>query len=156
MTGRSRTRRRRASAAPSARWRSTSSSARKLAAAGRPVILARHDLSTADIEGLRLADGVVTAAGARTSHAAVVARALGKVCLVGCRDLRIAEDAASCRFGSTVVAAGEFISLDGCAGTIYRGRLPVTKDAPLPELVTIEEWRSRGSTPVDEALLTRG
>ncbi|MGZ8995318.1 MAG: pyruvate, phosphate dikinase [Rhodospirillales bacterium] len=124
--------------------------ARKLVAAGRPVILARHDLSTADIEGLRLADGVVTAAGARTSHAAVVARALGKACLVGCRDLRIAKDAACCRFGSVVVSAGEFISLDASTGTIYRGRMPVTKEATLPELATIEEWRSRarGSTSV--------
>jgi pyruvate,orthophosphate dikinase len=125
-------------------------SAHKLAAAGRPVILARHDLSTADIEGLRLAEGVVTAAGARTSHAAVVARALGKVCLVGCRDLSIAEDAACCSFGGAVVTAGEFISLDGAAGTIYRGRLPITKEAPLPELATVQEWRSRsrGPTPV--------
>jgi pyruvate,orthophosphate dikinase len=126
-------------------------SARRLAAEGQPVILARHDLSTADIEGLRLAEGVVTAAGARTSHAAVVARAMGKVCLVGCRKLVVAEDGASCRFGDVVVGAGEFVSLDGDSGAIHRGRLPIIRGEPAPELAKLEEWRSRAAASTRSA-----
>ena len=115
----------------------------RLVAAGTPAILVRHELGTADIDALRLADGIVAAAGARTSHAAVVARGFGKVCLVGCGGLSIAPDARSCRFGDAAVSAGEFLSVDGEEGVVYRGRLAIAADEPPPELALLEEWRAR-------------
>ena len=80
-----RRRRRRASASRSAPSRSTRRRCKRLAATGAPAILVRRDTATTDIEGMALAAGILTASGGRTSHAAVVARQLGKVCLVGCR-----------------------------------------------------------------------
>ena len=65
--------------------------AKALAAAKEPVILVRHDTSTDDVAGFAASAGILTAIGGRTAHAAVVARQLGKVCLVGCRDLKIDE-----------------------------------------------------------------
>ena len=105
-----------------------------------PAILVRHDIATADVAAIALAEGIVTAAGARTSHAAVVARQLGKACLVGCDSLSF-PTGDGCRFGNVVVAGGEELSIDGVSGTIYRGRLPVESGRPETELAKIEEWR---------------
>jgi pyruvate, orthophosphate dikinase len=72
----------------------SSESARRLAASGDPVILMRPDTSTADVEGFALASGIVTSVGARTSHAALVARQMGKPCIVGCRAMVIDAETA--------------------------------------------------------------
>ena len=115
--------------------------AAELAAAGRHVILARPDVHTDDIEGIAAADGILTARGGRTSHAAVVARQLGKVCVVGCEALRIAADGADCQIGQQHVTAGEEITLDGESGRIYAGRLGVVTERPERELAVLESWR---------------
>jgi pyruvate, orthophosphate dikinase len=73
--------------------------AKETAARGEPAILVRRDTSTEDIEGFAIASRILTAIGGRTSHSAVVARQLGKVCLVGCRSLVIAEDQLSASLG---------------------------------------------------------
>ena len=106
-----------------------------------PAILVRHDIATADVAAIARAEGIVTAAGARTSHAAVVARQLGKACLVGCDSLSFPTGDGVCRFGNVVVAGGEELSIDGGSGAIYRGRLPVESGRPETELAKIEEWR---------------
>ena len=95
-----------------------------------PVILVRQDTTTADVEGIAQAAGILTATGARTSHAAVVARQLGKVCLVGCADLSIDLEKRRCRISGQEFREGEFLSLDGNDGAIYAGRLPIIAERP--------------------------
>jgi pyruvate,orthophosphate dikinase len=106
-----------------------------------PAILVRHEIATADVAAIARAEGIVTAAGARTSHAAVVARQLGKACLVGCDSLSFPAGDGVCRFGNVVVAGGEELSIDGSSGAIYRGRLPVESGRPEAELEKIKRWR---------------
>jgi len=115
--------------------------AAELSAVGRHVVLARADIHTGDIEGIAAADGILTARGGRTSHAAVVARQLGKVCVVGCEALRIAPDGSSCQLGETRLAEGDEITLDGASGEIYAGRLAVTTERPERELALLADWR---------------
>jgi pyruvate,orthophosphate dikinase len=111
------------------------------AAEGRRVILVRADISTADIEGLAAAAGVLTTAGGRTSHAAVVARQLGKVCLVGCTALRVEPAERRCRLGAEKLQEGEILTLDGDNGRIYRGELPIIRERPVAELAEVAAWR---------------
>jgi len=116
--------------------------AERFAGQGTPPILLRPATLTADIEGLAQAAGILTAAGSRTSHAAVVARQLGKVCLVGCAGLEIDVGARTCRLGGCTLAEGETLSLDGNSGAVYRGALPVITRRPDRELATIARWRA--------------
>ncbi|SOE87856.1 pyruvate phosphate dikinase [Burkholderia sp. YR290] len=90
-------------------------------AAGAPVILVRRDAETDDIVALEAAAGLLTQRGARTSHAAVVARQLGKVCLVGCAALRIDDAARTLCIGDRVISEGDQLTLDGNDGAIYAG-----------------------------------
>ncbi len=112
----------------------------RLAAMGEPPILVRAETSTADIEGMEAAAGILTAAGGRTSHAAVVARQLGKVCLVGCPELEIDLARRLCRIGGTALAEGEALALDGNSGAVYPGRLPVVSERPEAALAAIAGW----------------
>jgi pyruvate, orthophosphate dikinase len=89
--------------------------------AGAAVILVRRDAETRDIAALELAAGVLTQRGARTAHAAVVARQLGKVCLVGCTALEIDEASRSVTLGGTRLQEGELLTLDGNEGQVYIG-----------------------------------
>jgi pyruvate, orthophosphate dikinase len=114
----------------------------ELAARGQPVILVRPQIETADIEGIAAAEGVLTAAGGRTSHAAVVARQLGKVCLVGCAELAIDADGHGCRIAGHHLVEGELITLDGDGGRVYRGSLSLVREHPERELAEIRSWRA--------------
>ncbi len=116
-------------------------SAKRIAADGTPVILVRPDTATADIEGMAAAAGILTAAGGRTSHAAVVARQLGKVCLVGCQDLTIDFDRRVCRIGGRCLAEGDPLSLDANEGAIYAGRLETVMERPEREIAAIRSWQ---------------
>lgn len=98
--------------------------------AGARVILVRHDAETRDIAALDLADGLLTCRGARTSHAAVVARQLGKVCLVGCEALLIDEVGRAVHFGGRVLPEGAVLTLDGNEGAIYAGTTAVVETVP--------------------------
>lgn len=99
-------------------------------AAGVAVLLVRQDAETRDIVALDIASGLLTARGARTSHAAVVARQLGKVCLVGCETLHIDTERHSVKFGTVELAEGEVLTLDGHTGAIYRGAARTVSEAP--------------------------
>jgi pyruvate,orthophosphate dikinase len=112
-----------------------------LAERGEPVILVRHDTATEDIAGFAIAAGILTAVGSRTAHAAVVARQLGKVCLVGCRDLEIDMRDRSGKIGSSRIAEGDWLSLDGDTGEVTLGRREIVSDTPRAELAEIESWR---------------
>ena len=98
--------------------------------AGVPVVLVRRDAETSDIAALESARGLLTQRGARTSHAAVVARQLGKVCLVGCAQLQIDETARSISVGSTTLHEGELLTLDGNDGVFYAGAARVETQYP--------------------------
>ena len=118
-----------------------SEAARRLAEAGKPVVLVRREMDTADIQGMIHATGVLTAAGSRTSHAAVVARQLGKVCLVACSNLSIDLSQRCCRIGWKTMQEGDFVSLDGNDGGIYAGQLEVVSERPERELAKIRNWQ---------------
>jgi len=115
-----------------------------MTAAGRTAILIRADISTDDIAGLAAAAGILTAQGGRTSHAAVVARQLNKVCVVGCRELQIGLDGRSCQIGGQSIAEGDLVSLDGHSGRIYTGKVEVIRTAPSCYLSEVERWRASG------------
>jgi pyruvate,orthophosphate dikinase len=89
--------------------------------AGAAIVLVRRDAETSDIAALESAVGLLTQRGARTSHAAVVARQLGKVCLIGCADLNIDDDARTVTIGTATFHEGDVLTLDGNAGLIYAG-----------------------------------
>ena len=115
--------------------------AERLAAAGDPVLLLRHETATADIAGIAISAGILTAVGGRTSHAAVVARQLGKVCLVGCRELVLDLQARRCRIGGHELGEGDWLCLDGNAGHIHAGRPEVVGVRPDELLQEVEKWR---------------
>ncbi|MDO9312930.1 MAG: PEP/pyruvate-binding domain-containing protein [Burkholderiaceae bacterium] len=102
-------------------------------AVGASVILVRRDAETGDIAALELAAGLLTQRGARTSHAAVVARQLGKVCLVGCAEMQLDEVGRSLQIGDTTLREGDLLTLDGNDGAVYAGAVH-TAIQPLVEL----------------------
>ncbi|HVO03849.1 MAG TPA: PEP/pyruvate-binding domain-containing protein [Candidatus Cybelea sp.] len=117
--------------------------ARALAGSGDPVILVRHDTSTEDVAGFAASAGILTAVGGRTAHAAVVARQMGRVCLVGCRQLRILEDGQHAELGGHPVMEGDWISLDGATGEIALGQRKIVAELPEAELAEIDSWRGQ-------------
>lgn len=108
-------------------------------AQGVPVVLVRRDAETADIAALHLACGLLTQRGARTSHAAVVARQLGKVCLVGCEDLQFVPERREISIGGRTLAEGDTITLDGNGGAVHAGRLEVVERFPEDLLARLAE-----------------
>jgi pyruvate,orthophosphate dikinase len=122
-------------------------SARSLAAKGGPVILVRREMSTDDVAGIALAGGVLTAAGGRTAHAAVVARQLGKVCVVGCAGLRIESAPRRIRLGERTLLEGDWVSLDGESGEIWAGKVAVESRPPTALLEAVRGWETRKLTP---------
>jgi pyruvate,orthophosphate dikinase len=122
------------------------SSAERLAACGDPVILVRPDTSTSDVAGFAAAAGIVTAVGSRTAHAALVARQMGKPCIVGCGDLTVDMASRQARIGASAIKEGEWISVDGEGGSVHLGRLEVIVERPDAELAEVERWRA-GANP---------
>src|SRR5216683_7866763 len=99
--------------------------------AGRKVILVRVETSPEDIQGMQVAEGILTARGGMTSHAAVVARGMGKSCVAGVSALEIDYGAGTLSANGAVVRRGEYITLDGSAGEVIEGRVP-TVDPEMP------------------------
>ncbi len=98
---------------------------------GRKVILVRVETSPEDIHGMQVAEGILTARGGMTSHAAVVARGMGKCCVAGCSALEIDYHAGTMTAGGVTIRRGEYITLDGSAGEVIEGRVP-TVDPEIP------------------------
>ncbi|HTS86542.1 MAG TPA: PEP/pyruvate-binding domain-containing protein [Usitatibacter sp.] len=115
-------------------------SCERLARTGHAAILVRSETSTDDIGAIALASGVLTARGGRTSHAAVVARQLGKVCLVGCRALSLDEHAHTIRFGDRVLHEGDTICLDAERGLVYEGAPEVRVERPTKLIEQVRSW----------------
>ena len=114
----------------------------RFAAKGQAAILVRNDTSTEDIAGIAAAAGVLTARGGRTSHAAVVARQMGKVCLVSCASLRIDEKARAITLGTRTLREGETICLDAERGRVLEGEPEVVVERPEGLLSEVAKWRA--------------
>jgi pyruvate,orthophosphate dikinase len=122
-----------------------SASAARQAALGDPVILVRPDTSTADLPGLAVAAGIVTAQGGRTAHAALVARQMGKPCVVACKALAIDTQTPAARYPGGTIGEGDWISIDGDNGAAYLGRADIIRERPAAELAELERWRSENA-----------
>lgn len=120
-----------------------SGSAQRLAANGDPVVLVRPDTSTADVAGFAVSAGIVTAVGGRTAHAALVARQMGKPCIVGCAALTVDVEGHSAQLANAAIKEGDWLSIDGEEGTIYRGQCNVAVERPEAELAEIKRWRMK-------------
>ncbi len=107
---------------------------------GESVLLVRPETTADDIHGLLCASGVLTARGGMTSHAAVVARGLGKPCVAGCAALDIDIDARTARIGETVIREGDPLTIDGATGRVILGLAPLVEPEPDANLATILDW----------------
>jgi len=116
-------------------------SAVRSAATGDAVILLRPDTTTADVGGFAAAAGIVTAVGGRTAHAALVARQMGKPCIVGCTELSVDAASHSARLANATIKEGDWLSIDGEAGVIYLGQGKIIAERPEAELAIVESWR---------------
>jgi pyruvate,orthophosphate dikinase len=124
------------------------------------VILVRFDTTPDDIHGLAAAEGILTAHGGMASHAALVARGMGKPCVAGCSALRIDLAAGLCTIGEMEVREGDLITVDGSTGSVIVGAAPLVDPGTNPDLETILSWadavralgvRANADTPDDAA-----
>ena len=138
----------------------TADDAEKQARAGEKVILVRRETSPEDIHGMHAAEGILTSTGGMTSHAAVVARGMGKPCVAGAGDVRIDAKTATLSVRGTVVKAGETITLDGSTGEIILGIVPTVQPELSGDFAELMVWadevrtlgiRTNAETPVDAA-----
>src|SRR5208282_3825749 len=132
--------------------------AEQMAHDGARVILVRRETSPEDVGGMAVAQGILTATGGKTSHAAVVARGWGKCCVVGCEALDIDYAQKQFRAGGRVVRQGDWITLDGSEGAVYQGQLKLTDPQLPPAYETLLSWcdkirtlgvRANADTPQD-------
>ena len=130
---------------------------------GKKVILVRLETSPEDIAGMNAAAGVLTARGGMTSHAAVVARGMGKCCVSGCESISVSEADKKMHVGDLVVLEGDLITLDGSTGEVFLGEVPTTDPELSGYFGTIMEWsdkykklgvRTNADTPKDARLET--
>ncbi len=118
-----------------------SETAKSESSKGEPVILIREETATSDIAGMAVCDGMLTRLGGRTSHAAVVARQLDKVCVVGCGQLSIDYKKRTCSMAGKSFPEGDWISVDGNSGMVYAGRHAVVEERPTSLLEEVAGWR---------------
>ncbi|MBT3304073.1 pyruvate, phosphate dikinase [Candidatus Woesearchaeota archaeon] len=125
---------------------------------GKTVILVRTETSPEDIEGMNAAVGILTSRGGMTSHAAVVARGMGKCCVAGCGDAKINEKEKSLVIGDNSFTEGDFITLDGATGEVFEGKIPVVEPTLSGDFGRLMEWadefrtmkiRTNADTPHD-------
>ncbi len=114
--------------------------AEKEANRGRDVILIRNETSPEDIHGMHSSVGILTTKGGMTSHAAVVARGMGKPCVVGAEDLTIDIENKTIGNGKNLLSEGDIISIDGSLGEVYIGQLKTEPPKPSDEFNTLMEW----------------
>jgi len=109
-------------------------------AEGKKVILVRLETSPDDIHGMDAAEGILTARGGMTSHAAVVARGMGKTCVAGCESIKVNEHGKNFSVGSVSIKEGDWISLNGSTGEVIHGKVP-TQEAELSgDFATLMSW----------------
>jgi len=118
----------------------TADDAVKLAQAGEKVILVRQETSPDDIHGMAVAQGILTARGGMTSHAAVVARGMGKCCVAGCEEIKVNEQRKVFTVGGTVVRERDIISLNGSTGEVILGEVPTIDPELSGEFGEFMKW----------------
>jgi len=96
---------------------------------GKQVVLVREETSPEDVEGMRAASAILTARGGMTSHAALVARGWGKCCVVGAADIEVDPGSQKLRAGGAVIGGGDWLSLNGTTGTVYKGQVDTVTGA---------------------------
>ncbi len=114
--------------------------AQKLGKTGEDVILLREETKPEDIHGFFAAQGILTSRGGKTSHAAVVARGMGKACIAGAEDILIDVKTRSAIVGDVHIREGDIITIDGSSGCIYLGPIPTTPPEFSEELQTLLSW----------------
>ena len=136
----------------------TAHEAEEWAARGERVILVRRETSPEDVGGMYVAQGILTATGGKTSHAAVVARGWGKCCVVGAEALDIDAVAKHIRVNGRVIGEGEWLTLDGNEGAVYTGETRLARPSPPESYATLMKWadqirrlkvRTNADTPHD-------
>ncbi|MEW5947495.1 MAG: pyruvate, phosphate dikinase [bacterium] len=127
---------------------------------GEDAILVRNETTTEDVRGLALAQGVLTARGGKTSHAAVVVRGMGKPCITGCEALNVNTNNRTVVIGELVVREDDLITIDGSTGRVFLGAIPLRKAVVSPEFRELLSWadeirtlrvRANVDTPEDAA-----
>ncbi len=113
---------------------------------GERVILVRLETSPEDIEGMHAAQGILTARGGMTSHAAVVARGMGTACVSGCGEIRINEEAKVFELGGKRIVEGDYISLDGSTGKIYYGDIKTVEASVSGNFARLMAWADKYRT----------
>jgi pyruvate,orthophosphate dikinase len=108
--------------------------------AGEAVILLREETKPEDIHGFFAAEGILTSRGGKTSHAAVVARGMGKACVAGAEDIRVDVRARRAQVGDVLIHEGDIITIDGGTGLIYLGEIPTVAPTVSDELQTLLAW----------------
>jgi pyruvate,orthophosphate dikinase len=136
----------------------TAAEAKERAAAGEAVLLVRRETNPDDVEGMIAAQGVLTALGGMTSHAAVVARGMGKSAVTGCNALKIDRANGEVSIGGETFEAGDVLTIDGATGRVIRGEAPLVAPEPSEDFETVLRWadevrvlgvRANADTPED-------
>ena len=136
----------------------SSEDAELLKSQGHKVILVRVETSPEDIHGMHAAEGILTTRGGMTSHAAVVARGMGKPCVAGAGTLRVDYRAQTMTAGDTTLKKGDMLTIDGSTGQILAGEVPMREPALAGEFGTLMKWadaarklkvRANADTPAD-------
>lgn len=129
-------------------------------ARGEMSILVRQETSPEDIEGMISAEGILTSRGGMTSHAAVVARGMGKCCVAGCSEIRVSEEKKEMRTKDFTLKEGDYVSLDGSTGKVYKGMINKVKPELSGSFSEFMQWvdevktmgvRTNADTPKDAA-----
>jgi pyruvate,orthophosphate dikinase len=138
----------------------TADAAVAAAARGEAVILVREETNPEDVEGMRAAEGILTARGGMTSHAALVARGWGKCCIVGCGALEVDAAGRRLRVAGRVLGEGDRLTLNGTKGLVYEGSLPMVDSTENPRFIDFMKLadgfrrlavRTNADTPEDAA-----
>ena len=116
------------------------SDAETAVANGAKAILVRLETSPEDLAGMVAAEGILTARGGMTSHAAVVARGMGKCCVSGCAEIKVDEEAKELTIGEYVFKEGDYISLDGTAGDVLKGQIKTVPPELSGDFAEIMSW----------------
>jgi pyruvate, orthophosphate dikinase len=136
----------------------SSDEAELLKSQGRKVILVRIETSPEDIHGMHAAEGILTTRGGMTSHAAVVARGMGKPCVSGAGTLRVDYRAQTMGVGGATMKKGDTLTIDGSTGQVLAGKVPMIEPALAGEFATVMKWadgvrklkvRANADTPAD-------
>ena len=142
----------------------TAEEATAAAKTGEKVVLVRQETSPEDIEGMAHAQGILTARGGMTSHAAVVARGMGTCCVAGCGALRVDEEAKTATIGDVVFHEGDWMSIDGSTGKVYAEAIPTVDASVSGDFATLMGWadaarklgvRTNADNPHDAAVAVK-